>query len=107
MMILFVYVFISLFSFFLFLLIIIYLFIIYLQNDGNIVVPYVTMGILVVISAACLFLLPETKGRPLADTLTTKTEVEYMDIIKNEDGKTSEADESRAILDESPVIYKA
>ncbi|XP_041349881.1 solute carrier family 22 member 5-like [Gigantopelta aegis] len=50
-----------------------------LMDGSNIIVPYVTMGALFIISATCLFLLPETKGRPLEDTLKTKAKAEFVE----------------------------
>ncbi|XP_041346912.1 solute carrier family 22 member 13-like [Gigantopelta aegis] len=62
-----------------------------LMDEDNIVVPYVTMGCFIIISAARLFLLPETKGRPLEDTLKKKAKVEFVEIPKHEEGSSSEA----------------
>ncbi|XP_041350966.1 solute carrier family 22 member 15-like [Gigantopelta aegis] len=62
-----------------------------LMDGDNIIVPYVTMGCFIIISVACLFLLPETKGRPLEDTLKKKAKVVFVEIPKHEEGRSFEA----------------
>ena len=64
------------------------------------------MGVLIIMSAACLFLLPETKGRPLEENIKYKNECQVV-IAPNGECGSPDGDprEKEAMLDDPPETH--